>query len=486
MASQINLGDPFLIVGIAIQIIVILIANIYTFVNYASPDDINDSYFPKIIIVFSMQVSLMCVLLLPIDVANNAGNPGCDNSNGSGASFCGGINILLMWEVLFMAIGLLLIFFIPFAAFFYLADDGIAVGLTRQSKILPALFNTSVILMVASAMLLGAYFTSGTTSIPVDSYEIAFGDIPTLQYNQISWSTPYQIINQRISGSYLTTMLTSPTTTAYVKYTVTFPIYAIALIGWLGWWLFAIFTGVGLAALPFDLIYDFVRRLKPVSPDMLAEKERDVQTRAAELLDASVAIKRSRIEFEKTNPTTFKRRRRLVQDRVQVNRIAQLVFLLERDTTDLREIKAYNTEVGNPLTPYLKLLAGILFSAVSIMWLMQICLYMLPSPSISPLLNTYFTLFDSWFPIFGVLSFALFSLYLMMCTIKGAFRIGLSFLCIKIYPMVWNGTYVDAFLFNVSIILLCTIPEVQFCLLAFSNYAKYSDIYQVGPPPSFT
>lgn len=93
-----TVGDPFLIAGIGIQIIIILIANIYTFINYASPDDASEHWFPKIIVVFSLQVSLMCVLLLPIDVANNAGNPNCDHGYSASGEFCGNINVSLMWQ----------------------------------------------------------------------------------------------------------------------------------------------------------------------------------------------------------------------------------------------------------------------------------------------------------------------------------------------------------------------------------------------------
>ena len=471
-------SDPFLIVGIALQIIIILIVNIYTFINYASPDDNNESWFPKFVVVFSLQTAMMCVLLLPIDVANNGGNPNCDGSNSNGV-FCGRINILLMWEVLFMCIVLLLIFFIPFAAFFYLADDGIALGIGRQSKVRPAILNTLVVLAIAAALLLGLYFTSNKASLDVKSYEVNFDDVPLTEYQKTTgWATPYSIISLQLTPAEIAHALTT-SVPYYIEYSVTFPIYTIALVGWIGWWLFSLFAGVGLAALPFDLVYDFLRRVKRVPPDAVAEKEKEIQIRTAELIEASVALKRARIEFEKTGPSSYQRRRQLIQDRVQVNRITQFVFLLERDTQDLRDIKAYNANADNPFTPYFKLLGGIFLAGVSALWILQIVLFMLPSPPINSLLNTYFVLFDSWFPIFGDLSFALFSLYLMMCTIKGAFRIGLSLFCIKVYPMVVNGTYTDAFLFNVAIILLCTIPLVQFCLIAFSEYAKYSDIYQV-------
>jgi LMBR1 domain-containing protein 1 len=471
----------FIIVGIVLMILILLVVNIYTFVNYASPDDNNEHIFPKLVVVVGLQTSMMCVLLLPIDVANNSGNPNCDTGSGVSGAQCGGINLFLMWEALFMFASLLLIFFIPFAAFFYLADDGVIMGHEeKRSKALPALFNTLVVVITASAIILGLYFTSGHTAIPVSSYEIDFQDIPVTTYSTVyGWVSPYQLIQQSLTASQAHAALTK-SITFYITVTVSFPIYVIAIVGWLGWWAFSFFAGAGLASLPFDLIYDFLKRVKTLSPDLIAEKERDIQTRTAELLETAVAIKRSRIEFDKTGPSSYQRRRRLIEDRVQVNRVTQFVFLLEQDTTDLREAKAYNSNAGNPLTPYAKLVAGVVAVVVSFFWFLQIVLYMLPSPPVTTLLNSYFTLFDSWFPIFGVLTFAIFAYYLLMCTIKGAFRVGLSLFCIKIYPMVLNGTYTDAFLFNVAMVLVCTIPVVQFCLYAFSNYARYTDIYSVG------
>jgi LMBR1 domain-containing protein 1 len=45
--------------------------------------------------------------------------------------------------------------------------------------------------------------------------------------------------------------------------------------------------------------------------------------------------------------------------------------------------------------------------------------------------------------------------------------------------MIPNGTYLNSLLFNLAIILLCTIPVIQFCTMAFADYARFSDIYQV-------
>ncbi len=110
-----------------------------------------------------------------------------------------------------------------------------------------------------------------------------------------------------------------------------------------------------------------------------------------------------------------------------------------------------------------------------------------------------YTQFDAWFPLFGVVSVAIFTLYLLFCVVAGNFKLGVRFLCIELHPMKarhgglgdgwclqcteqdWldthdrprphpfflsqkqiNGTYMNSFLFNLILILLCTFPIVEF------------------------
>jgi LMBR1 domain-containing protein 1 len=59
---------------------------------------------------------------------------------------------------------------------------------------------------------------------------------------------------------------------------VSFPIYIIALMSFISWFLFVIFGGIGLAALPLDLIYDFCTRPKKLnSADIEKQKKRVVE-----------------------------------------------------------------------------------------------------------------------------------------------------------------------------------------------------------------
>lgn len=57
-----------------------------------------------------------------------------------------------------------------------------------------------------------------------------------------------------------------------IKMTVSFPVYLMCLISFVGWFLFILFAGVGLAALPLDLIMDF--RYRPKSLDANTRESR--------------------------------------------------------------------------------------------------------------------------------------------------------------------------------------------------------------------
>ena len=69
-----------------------------------------------------------------------------------------------------------------------------------------------------------------------------------------------------------------------------FIVYMIALVSFVGWFLFAVFGGVGLAALPMDLITAFTGRPKPMSAEELAHEQLLLQTRVADLIEVCVCV----------------------------------------------------------------------------------------------------------------------------------------------------------------------------------------------------
>ncbi|CAK9180871.1 unnamed protein product [Ilex paraguariensis] len=82
--------------------------------------------------------------------------------------------------------------------------------------------------------------------------------------------------------------------------------------------------------------------------------------------------------------------------------------------------------------------------------------------------------------LLGTAAFAFFCFYLLIAVIAGAMMLGLRLVFITIHPMKWGATLMNSFLFNVGLILLCSIrlsthgllSVIQFCATAFAYYAQ--------------
>jgi LMBR1 domain-containing protein 1 len=74
--SVTTMADIFLIVSITVAFFILLVVAVYLLVYYQHPDDRNEAYFPKIVVVVGIMLAGATALLLPLDVANNAGYSG--------------------------------------------------------------------------------------------------------------------------------------------------------------------------------------------------------------------------------------------------------------------------------------------------------------------------------------------------------------------------------------------------------------------------
>ena len=68
--------DIFLIVATTVTFLILLVVAIYLLVYYQHPDDRNDAYFPKLVVIIGIMLAGATCLLLPLDVANNEGFAG--------------------------------------------------------------------------------------------------------------------------------------------------------------------------------------------------------------------------------------------------------------------------------------------------------------------------------------------------------------------------------------------------------------------------
>eukprot|EP01036_Dinobryon_divergens_P035013 gene35013-45323_t len=471
--------DPFLVVGIVILMILMLIINTYLLIHWQHPEDKNESVLARVLILFGFQLSSVSVLMLPIDVANDAGNPKCDSSSplsiGS-SDYCGGINMFYLWDCMFGMIYFTVIVLIPFATFYYESESVDVMDPTlKKSRLWPSIIQESVVVAFFLAILLALYFTNqGTTHIPVAGQSFSISDVSSVQYDISQSSLADGSFIQELTAVLKSAPLSKGSSTKdTISYPVSFPVYLIALFGWIGWWIFAVFAGVGLTSLPFDFICEYIWRPRVLAPDEIANTEIELQERTRDILEVAQLLKRER---SSSLLTRAEMRKRMISDRMEVNRLAQMAFFLERDVDEFMACKSLNQRY-NPLIPYAKLGCGIFFAAISLLWQLQIILAVLTQPAVSPLLSSYLLSFDSFFPMFGNISYALLSLYLLVCTIKGCFKLSMRFICCKLHPMQLGGTYINSFLYNMGVVLLCTVPLIHFCVTALSGYSSDTDIF---------
>lgn len=477
------MADWFLILATCISFCLLLVASVYFLVQYQHPDDRNEAWFPKLTVLLGLVLSGATVLLLPLDVANNEGYAGCA---GYDTKMCGGINMVLFWEIFFWTIPAFVFLLIPFMTFFYEADDGMlmagtSVGAQRNSRICEAIKYEMAVIIIFGGLFAAGYLILGESEIPVEAYT---GQIP-----EFGFSTP-ATGSDTFSTSSLASMtsddqdyslnVSGSRSMENITIQVNIPTFFAGFMSFFGWFFFALFGGIGLAATPLDLILAWVHRPTHMDPSEFADAQVGIRNRVNELVNVGELLKLERDEtrssgnrgmFQKFSKEARKERSTYLEFR-------KAVFLLEEDVEDFQACSA-NYENYNPLWPWLSLFCGFFAIILSIAWIAHIGVFMVPPDPIHPLLNKVLQWFEGWFPLLGVLTVAILTLYLLLCAVKGCFKFGIRFMFFQIHPMKLNKTYMSSFMFNVGLILLCALPVVQFCVSAFTDYARYTNISQV-------
>jgi len=396
--------------------------------------------------------------------------------------------MVLFWDIFFWAIPIFVFILIPFMTFFYEADDGMlmagtSVGAKPNSRLCEAIKYEIAVLIVFGGLFITGYLLLGESALPVQSYSGAPATVTFETENTgANTFTTNNLANFGTSDQSYSINTSQTRQTEEIIIPVTIPTFFAGFMSFIGWFFFALFGGIGLAAVPLDLILHWVHRPKHMDPSEFADAQLVIRSRVNDLVSIGEMMKLDRDEKAKTGTSkgffsgmVSKEAR---EERNTLLEFKKSVYLLEEDVEEFQACTA-NYENYNPLWPWLSLFSGILMVLVSIFWIAHIIIFMIPPRPLTPFLNGYFQWFDSWFPLFGVLSVAIFTLFLLLCAVKGCFKFGIRFMMFQIHPMKVNKTYMSSFMFNVGLILLCALPVVQFCTAAFSDYARYTNISQI-------
>lgn len=422
--------DAWLVVVIIVMSIVILVASLYFLVYFSSPDDKNQAWIPKIVTVTGLCLACWVVLMLPLGVADR-------NSSG-------GLNLDILWQVLLMVVAGFAFVIVPFCIFYYEEHD-------PESGILNQLKN-------AVLMTLGMVIIAGLTIGLMYAF-LGFSEIPYMAYSAAIAPLTSSSVFGCIPGGSGGCGGSSGT----LSIQVSLVIYIIAMIAFIGYFLLMLFGGIGLIALPLDMLAGYANRPKRLEPSERAKVKLDLNTRATKLIQAGKELEARK----RGSGGNFDRKGRKLYLAYK-----QTVYFLECDFEKLRLIE--KEAGGSPFKWWAMLAFGFLGIFVSMAWLLHLLLYMFIQPPVTPFLNILFVDLDNVFALFGTIAYGLFAFYLLWCVVKGCIKFGLRFLCFAIHPMKVGDTLMNSFLFNVGMILFASVAVTQLCSQAFDQYARNS------------
>lgn len=440
--------DPFLVIVVIVMMIVMFIMNVYLVVHYSHPLESKfwGAIVWKILMVFALLIIEWEILTLPLDVSNTHQN--------------GNLDMKGFWYTVTMTSWCLLFLLLPLAYFFYETE-----GDQLKSRICQTTWMMSSFIIIWVLIVFLTYPFMNKSDIPIDS---------------VDWNMSLTV-NSGVLLSYSSTSTSdscSLSSTTF-KTEISFAVYMIGLLSFIGWWIFVFFLGVGLVAIPMDLINEF--RNRPVRIE-----QGEFNRRRTKLLQHVTKLRKDGKQLESVKETVEKSKgikgwknkkvfnRDLNKHEIQWM-IAEREFLLLEKITKISKLE--------PCLYVLKLLIGIFFILWSIVWLIHIILWVIAksaSDYVHPFLNGLLEgIRQINVDFISATIFALLAIYLLFATIKGNVKFGLRFFWITFYPLRPNETFVSSFVFNVWLIQLWTFSLLQFLVRNFSMFARNTDAFKI-------
>ena len=418
---------------------------------------------PKFIVVFGLWLSCCNILILPFDVSNHRSDHSLTAESMSA-----------LWDAVYTTLAMMLGFFFPFAFFYYEGNTGQDLRIDRnccETQIGIGFRQALMFLIAASGLLARVYIFVNTVEVPVERVAQSANWVIDSSQPFPNWVEDPTNECPTIAGGVINLCLSNEITW-FIN--VSFVVFVVSICSFFGWFCLSIFGGVGSFALPMDLINAFRTRTTPLDLEEYTEKKRSLAKRATELVDATESLLQI-VSSEHTSRS---------QKRQANNTFAQLQnfhHLLAADVELLETVRHLRSQ--NPLKLFGLLFFGIFSMSMSILWMVHICIFMVPSDPVDDFLNSFLmdleNIFGGDFPIFGVLAYGLFCFYFLACVVYGQYKLGIRFLLWKVYPMKIGETMLNSFIVNAWVIMLSSIPIVHFAVLAFPSYAKFTDVNMV-------
>ncbi|CBZ27686.1 conserved hypothetical protein [Leishmania mexicana MHOM/GT/2001/U1103] len=420
----------WLIVLIILVALVCVGLTIYTFIYFQSEEDSKWDCVPKAVAGVGLILAMGSILLVPYDVANSP-DPTVAHK------YAQTLNTQLMWEIVLWMMAAMAVVVCPFFMFFYEAYDP-----DKPS------FGTQVAHGVISTVIIAALFIL-IVSLCYNFQGVA--DIAFQAYN----GTPQMTLPESSAISYVSDSMRSTVTVPVSIYT-----YCIGMLCFFGWIFFFFYGGAGIVAYPMSLIQGFKSRPKAISASKFAEEMAVILAKADAMLELCMGLQQeSRGSISRSTKN-------------KINILRNEVYFLEAQQAQL--IWAYTKAGGSPFIVYGKLALGVVCIVTAVMWCLQIFVY--NTFDADPFLNTLLLRLNDAFALCGVCAYGVLAFYLTWSTFQGQIALGLRLVFFQIHPMKKHDTLVNAFLFNVSLLLITSYAVIYFVVHSFQDYATMTAI----------
>lgn len=238
-----------------------------------------------------------------------------------------------------------------------------------------------------------------------------------------------------------------------------------------------IFGGIGLAALPLDLIYYFYSKPQKTSREYVQQLKLDLISDIEKVRGFAKEAQFLEKDRHVKTQFAFSKEKREYNDLMKKLRASVNVIDDQYKMIDMQE--RVNEEWV--LSYYLSLIAGVVCLLISLTWVTHIVLYVvivIDGIPVYSFLNKMLTFFQNiGVGFLSTTFFSLLCMYLLWCTIKGNLKFGLRIMmCMEVHPMKKDETYMNSFLFNIMMIMICSVSVTQFCSTCFAEYTSMTDI----------
>jgi len=444
--------DVLTIIMMIIVGIILLIANFYILIYFSHPDDRSScsGWFLKILVLIGLTLAWFQVLLLPLDVNNIR-------------TFGSGLNMKVLWYILFISIMVYVLILFPISSSYYETDE----DWSCCEKITHSLSWFLVYIIFFGGLSLVLYFTIGKAEIPINSI--------TCNYNDFI-ITPSNIDISKLNNI---TKICNISEDKFLEIKVSYIVYAIAILSFVSWIVFSFFGGIGLAAVPLDFFYDFCTRPKSMIGTNLKKRKKILFRELEEL--KLLGNELTEMEQRGANHRCFIFGERRRYDNKKHEYVARYALAEEEFHIVNASIESKLKNNCVVLCYYCLIPFGVISSIFTVLWLIQFCcsyFYIKNGRPGYPFLSYLLIFFqDESVSFLSFFIFALLCLYLLFCLIKGNFKFGVRILCCwSIHPMKKDKTYMNSFIFNVSLILLGSCAITQFCTDCLYDYVSFTDI----------